>query len=194
MSSVSSRTSEVFDVLSKGNFICSNAIDQQRRHLYRYIEENFQDLETKFREIGYQLEGGNNYYYFSRPDESNQNVENKIEKALRWLDILAFFTSYRKDLCRGARFQLYDILKQIDLNLSLKEQLTDLQKKSVQGKNYQEMLVDLIKEMQREGFIDLENEMDQTWKILDSWDYMEQMVMAVNIQDEEEQNQPEDLN
>ncbi len=96
MSSISSRTSEVFDILSKGNFICSNAIDKQRRHLYRYVEENFQDLETKFREIGYQLEAGNNYYYFSRPDESNQNVDNKIEKALRWLDILAFFTSYER--------------------------------------------------------------------------------------------------
>ena len=81
MSSISSRISEVFDILSKGNFICSNAIDKQRRHLYRYVEENFQDLETKFREIGYQLEAGNNYYYFSRPDESNQNVDNKIEKA-----------------------------------------------------------------------------------------------------------------
>ena len=54
------------------------------------------------------------------------------------------------------------------------------------------MLSDLIKEMQKEGFIDLENEMDQTWKILDSWDYMEQMVMAVNIQDEEK-NKTEDL-
>ncbi|KOH44848.1 condensin complex protein MksE [Sunxiuqinia dokdonensis] len=182
------RTAEIFDILSKGQFICSNAIDSQRRHLYEYVEENFEDLEPKFREIGYQLEDGNNYYYFSRPNESNQNVENKIEKALRWLDILAFFTSYRKDLCRGARFKLFDILNQIDINLALKEQLTDLQKRSTSGKNYQEMLNDLIKEMQKEGFVDLENEMEQTWKILDSWDYMEKMVMAVNIQDGENQS------
>lgn len=182
------RTAEIFDILSKGQFICSNAIDSQRRHLYEYVEENFEDLEPKFREIGYQLEDGNNYYYFSRPNESNQNVENKIEKALRWLDILAFFTTYRKDLCRGARFKLFDILKQIDINLSLKEQLADLQKRSTSGKNYQEMLNDLIKEMQKEGFVDLENEMEQTWKILDSWDYMEKMVMAVNIQEGEHQS------
>ncbi|WP_339737624.1 hypothetical protein [uncultured Sunxiuqinia sp.] len=182
------RTAEIFDILSKGQFICSNAIDSQRRHLYEYVEENFEDLESKFREIGYQLEDGNNYYYFSRPNESNQNVENKIEKALRWLDILAFFTTYRKDLCRGARFKLFDILKQIDINLSLKEQLADLQKRSTPGKNYQEMLNDLIKEMQKEGFVDLENEMEQTWKILDSWDYMEKMVMAVNIQEGEHQS------
>jgi len=188
------RTAEIFDILSKGQFVCSNAIDSQRRHLYKYIEENFDELEPKFREIGYQLEDGSNYYYFSRPNESNQNVESKIEKALRWLDILAFFTTFRKDLCRGARFQPYDILKQVEINLSLKEQLADLQKRTNPGKNYQEMLNDLIKEVQKEGFIDLENEMDQIWKILDSWDYMEKLVMAVNIQDDETQNQLEEIN
>ncbi|WP_319232059.1 hypothetical protein [Draconibacterium orientale] len=188
------RTAEIFDILSKGQFICSNAINAQRRYLYQYIEENIDELEPKFIEIGYQLENGNNYYYFSRPNESNQNVENKIEKALRWLDILAFFTTFRKDLCRGARFKLFDILQQIDINMSLKEQLTDLQKRTNPGRNYQEMLNDLIREVQKEGFIDLENEMDQTWKILDSWDYMEKLVMAVNIQDEEINNQPEELN
>jgi len=188
------RTAEIFDILSKGQFICSNAIDSQRRHLYQHIEENFDELEPKFREIGYQLENGNNYYYFSRTNESNQNVEGKIEKALRWLDILAFFTTFRKDLCRGARFQPYDILKQIEINLSLKEQLADLQKRTNPGKNYQEMLNDLIKEVQKEGFIDLENEMEQTWKILDSWDYMEKLVMAVNIQDVETVTQTEKIN
>jgi hypothetical protein len=188
------RTAEIFDILSKGQFICSNAIDSQRRHLYQHIEENFDELESKFREIGYQLENGNNYYYFSRTNESNQNVEGKIEKALRWLDILAFFTTFRKDLCRGARFQPYDILKQIEINLSLKEQLADLQKRTNPGKNYQEMLNDLIKEIQKEGFIDLENEMEQTWKILDSWDYMEKLVMAVNIQDLETVTQTEKIN
>lgn len=188
------RTAEIFDILSKGQFICSNAINAQRRYLYQYIEENIDELEPKFIEIGYQLENGNNYYYFSRPNESNQNVENKIEKALRWLDILAFFTTFRKDLCRGARFKLFDILQQIDINLSLKEQLTDLQKRTNPGRNYQEMLNDLIREVQKEGFVDLENEMDQTWKILDAWDYMEKLVMAVNIQDEEINNQPEELN
>lgn len=188
-----SRTAETFEILSKGQFICSNAIDSHRRNLYRFIEENFDDLESKFSEIGFQLEDGYNYYYFSRPGESTQNVENKIEKALRWLDILAFFTTFRKDLCRGARFRLIDILGQADINLTLKEQLKDLQKKTSSGKNYQDMLNELLREVQKEGFIDLENEMDQTWKVLDSWDYMEKLVIAVNIQEEDQKNQQEEI-
>ncbi|PTN09288.1 condensin complex protein MksE [Mangrovibacterium marinum] len=185
---MNNRTSEIFEILSKGNFICSNAVDNQQRYLYTYLEEHFDDLEPKFREIGFQLEEGNNYYYFSRFNESNPNVESKIEKALRWLDILAFFTTFRKDLCRGARFKPLDILNQVEINLPMKEQLQNLRKKTVAGKNYQEMLTDLLKEMQKEGFIDLENELEQTWKILDSWDYLEKMVTAVNIQDENEAN------
>ena len=33
---------------------------------------------------------------------------------------------------------------------------------------------------------ELLGELYQTWKLLDAWDYMEQLVMAVNIFDEEE--------
>lgn len=191
---MNNRTSEIFEILSKGNFICSNAVDNQQRYLYTYLEEHFYDLEPKFREIGFQLEEGNNYYYFSRINESNQNIESKIEKALRWLDILAFFTTFRKDLCRGARFKPLDILNQVEINLPMKEQLQNLQKRSTSGKNYNEMLTDLLKEMQKEGFIDLENEIEQTWKILDSWDYLEKMVTAVNIQEENDVERDSILN
>lgn len=180
------RTAEIFDILSKGQFISSNAVDENKRYIYQYLEEHTEELFVKYEEIGYQLNSGNNYYYFSKPNESNPSVENKIEKALRWLNILAFFNAFRKDLCRGARFSSYDILPQIEINLSLKEQLTELQKRHASDKPHHEKLNDLLKEMQKEGFIDLENEMEQIWKVLDAWEYMEELVMAVNIYDKEE--------
>lgn len=180
------RVAEIFEILSKGQFINSNAVDEDRRYLYKYLEENNEKLSEKYAEIGFQLNSGNNFYYFSKPNEHNQGIEYKIEKALRWLNILAFFTSYRKDLCRGARFYAYDILPKIELNLALKEQLNDLQKRNGAQKTHHDKLNDLLKEMQKEGFIDLENEIEQEWRVLDAWEYMEQMVMAVNINDEDE--------
>lgn len=180
------RTAELFDILSKGNFISSNAVDEDRRYLYKYIEEHEDELKRTFDEIGFTLCCGNNYYYFSKPKEASQSVESKIEKALRWLNILAFFTSFRKDLCRGARFSAPRILAELEVNIALKEQLSDLQKRQSNNKPYYEQLADLLKEMQKEGFVDLENEMDQVWKVLDAWDYMEQMVLAVNISDNDE--------
>ena len=181
------RTAEIFEQLSRGHFICSNAVQANERYLYQYIEENQEALQTTFLEIGYQLECGNNYYYLSKSSETTQSKERKIEKALRWLDVLAFFTTFRKDLGRGARFSPHDILQQLDVNLALKDQLTQLSKRSASDKNYQDMLMSLLKELQREGLVDVENDLSQTWKILDAWDYMEQLVLAVNILDDNEE-------
>ena len=181
-----SRAAEVFEVLSRGGFICSNAVRPGGRDLYRYAEENEEHLAGVFAEVGYQLETGNNYYYFSRPGEDSQSRERKITKALRWLDTLAFFTTYRKDLCRGARITPHEITAQLEINNSLKDQLAGLRRGGAE-KNHTEQIDALFAELRREGFIELENETTQTWKLLDAWDYMEQLVMAVNISDEREE-------
>ncbi len=180
-----SKTAEVFEALSRGGFICSNAIGSEERDLYQYVEEHELRLCKIFLEISYRLETGNNYYYFSRDREESQSKERKVVKALRWLDMLAFFTTFRKDLCRGARLSPHDIAGQLDLNSSLKDQLAALQR-GAGARNYTEQLDALFKELKKEGFIALENEASQTWKLLDAWDYMEQMVMAVNIFEDED--------
>lgn len=183
-----SKTAEVFEALSRGGFICSNAVKPDERYLYQYVEEHEEHLQETFSQIGYRLEVGNNYYYFSRENEDQQGKERKIKKALRWLDILAFFTTFRKDLCRGARLSPHDIAGQLEINSALKDQLAALQRGGA-TKNYVEQLDALFTDLKREGFIELENEASQTWKILDAWDYMEQMVMAVNIFEDEEESE-----
>lgn len=178
-----SRTAEVFEVLARGGFICSNAVSSTDRDLFRYVEEREESLCGTFAEVGYRLETGNNYYYFSRENEEPQSRERKIKRALRWLDVLAFFTTYRKDLCRGARITPHEIAAQLDINSALKDQLAALQR-GTGKKNYAEQVDALFAELKREGFIALENETTQSWKLLDAWDYLEQMVMAVNIFDD----------
>lgn len=180
------KTAEVFEVLSRGGFICSNAVTAGDRYLFQYIEEREEQLGKTVSEVGFRLETGNGYYYFSRENEDTQKKENKIVRALRWLDILAFFTTHRKDLCRGARLSPLDMAGQIDINSSLKDQLAALQR-GAGKKNYAEQLDALFNELKREGFIELENESTQTWKLLDAWDYMEQMVMAVSIADDDDE-------
>lgn len=181
------KTAEVFELLSKGQFICSNNTEINRRALYAYIEEHYEDLYTHYKTIGFELESGDNYYYFSKENETAQGIELKIEKALWWLDVLAFFTTFRKDIGRGARFTPYEILSLTHTNILLKEQLEGLSRSKVESKNQQEILEKLLKGLQKEGFIALENDKDQIWKVLDAWGYMEQLVMAVNITDEPEE-------
>ena len=67
-------TATIFEILSKGQFICSNSSDELIRKLYNTIDEeqNFEFLYEYFLNINFILERGNEYFYFSR-------MENKID-------------------------------------------------------------------------------------------------------------------
>jgi len=185
------KSDKIFDWLSKGNFISSNAVDQDLRHYYAIIEDNFSALYQLYEQVGYTLEEGNNYYYFGKKDElqNSQSVEKKIEKAHKWIDMMAFFTTYDPSFTRGYRFSPSDILRQINVNVELKEQLEQLSEQtSKKTSNYRDILDSVLKTLKDEGFIDLENERTQTYKVLDAWHYLEQMVMAVNISEDEEES------
>ena len=67
-------TKDIFDILSRGGFISQNSVSQQLSNLYDAIEDDFQQYQDYFSGIGFLLEGGNGYYYFSRS-------ENKVELA-----------------------------------------------------------------------------------------------------------------
>ena len=64
----------IFEILSRGQFICSNRNDESFRKLYSAIEEeqNFDFLYGYFLSINFILEKGDEYYYLTR-------VENKID-------------------------------------------------------------------------------------------------------------------
>lgn len=182
------KSDKIFDWLSKGNFISSNAVNQELRHYYAIIEDNFSDLYQLYEQVGYTLKEGNNYYYFGKKDElqNSQSVEKKIEKAHKWIDRMAFFTTYDPSFTRGYRFSPSEILQQINVNVELKEQLDKMSERtSKKDGNYRDILDSVLKNLRDEGFIDLENERTQTYKVLDAWHYLEQMVMAVNITEDE---------
>lgn len=175
------QSAEIFDHLVRGRFISANAINQQQRNMYLYVEDHLETLSQLYQQVGFRLEMGDNYFYFSRINESQQNIENKIEKALRWLDIMAFFTTYNQSFGRGFRFSPLEIIPQLDLNLALKEILLNISKRKAKDRNYIDMLNEILREMRKEGFMDVENEMNQTWKVQDAWLYLEQIVRAVSI-------------
>ena len=68
------QTSEIFKILSKGQFISSNSFDKTISTLYNVLddEQNFENLSEYFLNINFILESGDGYFYFSRP-------ENKID-------------------------------------------------------------------------------------------------------------------
>lgn len=59
-------TAALFDCLQKGQFISSNSCNEAVRDMYDQIDDHFEALSVYFAQIGYTLERGNEYFYFSR--------------------------------------------------------------------------------------------------------------------------------
>ena len=74
------QTAQIFEILSRGQFICSNSFDVEIKRLYELLDEetNYENLYNYFREINFTLEKGDGFFYFSRV-ENRADLERKIK-------------------------------------------------------------------------------------------------------------------
>lgn len=174
-------TAEIFDVLSKGKFICSNSSKDLNRKLYAVLEDedHFELLTSYFGNINFILERGNGYYYFSR-NESKVNLERKLEIAFKWIDILDFFKTFDHSFGSGFRFSIADITVRLNTDADLKSKLTAL-KKITKRTNYTEAVSKLVDYLLKDNFVELQDEITNTYKVLSSFEYLEELIMTLHI-------------
>lgn len=188
---VPAQTAEIFKILSKGQFISSNSSDKTINTLYNVIEEdeNFEILYEYFLNINFILENGDEYFYFSRP-ENKVDLETKIETAFRWIDIIDFLKTFDNTFSIGYRFTPSDILVRIKTDAELETKLDSLKKYNDKEK-HQDILDKILKKLIDETFIELENEIKHQYKVLASFKYLEQLILTINIPDEVKNEIPE---
>ena len=74
-----------------------------------------------------------------------------------------------------------------DMDLEMK---LDGLKKHTGGKDKRKDILDTILDrMTKEGFIECVSDMNGTWKVLSSWDYLTKMIHSLNIKNEDETSQ-----
>ncbi len=173
------QTAAIFEKLSKGQFICSNAGNDDERRWYNVIEEFYDDLFEYFAAINFTLEKGNEYFYFTR-NEAKADLERKIEAAYRWIDILDFFKTFETTFGTGFRFTPSDLLVKINVDATLKNKLESL-KKYTKEDTYMAGIQKIIDLLRRDNFIELENEINNTYKVLTSFAYLEELILSINI-------------
>ena len=178
------KTSEIFETLSRANFICSDSIDEHTRNLYDIINNNENTLKEYFEGINFVLERGNEYFYFSRK-EAKINIENKMATAEKWIDFIDFLKAYDDNFTSGYRFYPREIVTKIHLDIGLKDKLDNLKKyTSTDTKSYEDKINELIKTLEKEGFVELENVINNQYKVVAAFKYIEQLVLSINIPDE----------
>ncbi|MDO4164712.1 MAG: hypothetical protein Q4D56_10065 [Bacteroides sp.] len=180
-------TEEIFNLLSRGGFISNNSVSPQVKRYYDLLEENFPDYYDYYQGIGLYLEAGDGYYYFTRR-EAKVDMERKLEAAGRWIDYLSFLKTFHSAFGPGFLFRTADIEIQIGCDMELKEKATKL---FSDKKTHSEVVEKLVKELLGMGFIEKENEVDGTYKVLSSFHYIEELVDCITIAEEVQDEIPE---
>ncbi len=192
--SVPKQTGEIFDLLSKGQFICSNSSDGDIRKLFDVIDDknNFETLAEYFKAINFVLEKGDEFYYFSRT-ESKADLERKLETAFRWIDLIDFFKSFDNSFASGYRFTPSEIAVKISVDAVLKNKADGIRNvlKMDDKTSYPEIVAKAIDSLIKDGFAELENEILKTYKVLASFKYLEELVTNINIPENIQNEIPE---
>lgn len=179
------QTAQIFEILSKGQFICSNSSDVEIKRLYDLLdeEENYEKLYNYFRQINFTLEKGDGFFYFSRV-ENRADLERKIKQSFKWIDLIDFFKTYDSSFGTGTRFVLSEILVRLNMNAELKTKLNALKTYAPEKTKYSDILSKIINDMRNDRFIELENEISEQFKVLSSFKYLEELVLSIQITDE----------
>lgn len=180
------QTADIFEILSKGQFICSNSVDDRNRKLFNIIEDNFEDLYAYFSAIGFKLERGDEFFYFSR-EEQRADLERKIEQVYRWIDILDFFKTFNNAFGSGYRFTASDVISQMKVDASLNDKLQGMRKLAGEG-TQREKVQRVIDELDKYGVVELENEITESYKVLASFKYLENLIVSIHISEEVKQD------
>ena len=176
-------TKEIFEILSKGGFISQNSISQLRAHLYDAIEDDFQEYRAYYEGIGFLLEGGNGYYYFSRT-ENKVDLSNKIQRLAEWIDRVDFLKTFNTTFGSGFTFRKSNVLEKFSSDIELKEKARHLY---TDVKTNEEKVDKLIKDLENQGFVELENELDGTYKVTAAFHYIEELIDCITIVEMEEE-------
>ncbi|MDR3226798.1 MAG: hypothetical protein LBT56_03910 [Prevotellaceae bacterium] len=183
------QTADIFKILSKGQFISSNSSNRIISDLYNVIdsEDNFENLREYFKQINFILERGEEYFYFTR-NEAKIDIENKIERAYKWIDITDFLKTFDNSFGLGFRFSPSEILVKLKLDAELETKLESLNKNK---EPQQDALERILKTLADDSFIELENERTGQYKVLAAFKYIEQLILTINISEEVQNEIPE---
>jgi hypothetical protein len=190
MIEIPKQTSDVFDILSKGQFICSNSSKAPIRKLYNAINQDFDAFYAYFSGISLMLQEGNEYYHFSRTD-SRAELERKLEIAMKWIDIVDFLKTFEPAFGSGFRFTPSNILVRLSVDADLKNKLEGLKKYAGGKEKQSEIIEKILDQLEKDNFIEVENDILHEYKTLASFAYLEQLILSIHIPEDVQHEIPE---
>lgn len=176
---------QVFDRLSRGGFISSDSVDESARNIFLDIEDHKNDYSGYFEQIGFILEEGTGFFYFSRR-ESKTALVDKLKRFGHWIDILDFLKAWEPALGPGFTFIHADLMIKIDSDIELREKAKSLYENKVKN---DEICDRLMEELSRQGFIEQLDDVAQRYQVTAAYRYLEDMVELIAFNEEDEKSE-----
>jgi len=178
------QTHDIFAIMARGHFISSNGSKDGMNRLYDIINdpENFDNLQDFFSNIRYRIERGNNFFYFSKIDEANSIVEKKLETFEKYIDIIDLFASLDNKITIGTRFRTGSLAEECNANVRLKQKLQKIP--LYRSETLHNKVREICDLMSRDSFLEREDEASETYKVLDSFSYLLDVINAIAIYEE----------
>jgi hypothetical protein len=154
-----------------------NSVSQANRAYFDQIEDDFENYREYYEGIGFVLESGNGYFYFSR-HEQRVNAVDKLARFCDWIDRLDFFKTFNSAFGSGFVYTKAKILERISCDMELKDKATKLY---ADKKAFADVIDRLTDDFVKAGFVELENDLEGLYKVTASFHYLEEMVNCLNI-------------
>ena len=183
------QTHDIFAIMARGHFISSNGSRDNMGRLYDIINdaENFDRFQAYFNVIRYNIERGNNFFYFSKISEANSIIEKKLETFERYIDIIDLFASMDNKITIGSRFRPSEISEECNANVRLKQKLQKIP--MYRSETLLNKVRDICDLMTRDSFLELEDEQTESYKVMDAYAYLLDLINSIAIyEDSGEEN------
>ena len=164
-------TQELFEILSKGHFLCDNSPHRNERRLYDACADELNEYRTYFDQIGFGLEEGDGYFYFSKALNA-KSIEEKLQKVLEYIDLVELMLQYSPTFSIGFRTTVAEFSIAVKGNAVLKDRLERLKTTSSNVTLHQQC-TRVLDAFVKGGFMSVENEHEQRYRVLSSYGYLE---------------------
>lgn len=168
-------TPQIFEWLSKGQFLNSHSANEEQERYFSLLEMHFEAYHSYFRQIGFELEKGKNYFYLSRK-ESKSGLEDKLQKLSRYIDILDFCLDVDPLFGTGSRLKLEAWSSKIAEDILLRRKLKKLESR---GDNISEKLKRILDLMAKDVFLEIENEQEKIYRVLPAIEYLKNLIHQI---------------
>ena len=176
------KTREIFEILSRGGFICQDSARAENRRLFDYIEEHFEEYKACCEGMGDVLQQGSGYCLFTR-EESRAELTRRLTTLGVWIDRLDFLKTFYGGFTAGCRFTPSAIMEATAADVELKEKARRLYEG---GRSVKAAVDQLVEDLLKAGLIELENEFEQRYRVTSAFHFLEDLVEMLTITEEEE--------